>query len=167
MNSKQDRIKAELKSLVTDKNYHSLIDRKVDWLFDLHVPLKLVSNKTLFRQLNIEGGGKVTWDKNQMYGKKPLEVMLNVLDFKELSLLSAFVHECGHVKDKDNLGIVLETQSSEVSAWKHALVDFESTSPSNENFHEFFMIVQKCLATYNVSISSLNELKSYSSESMA
>ena len=52
-------------------------------------------------------------------GKKartPRRPWINILDYRDIEFMIVFLHECGHIMDKDNSSIELETTESEISA---------------------------------------------------
>ena len=75
--------------------------------------------------------------------------MINLTGFAGIPLLASFLHECGHIRDKDD-DIPFQTNVSEISAWKHASDDFAQLLPNTEERLEFYNIVRESLATYNV-----------------
>lgn len=149
----------ELISLIPQKIYKGLIEEKVDWLNSIDVQVSLVSSRFAIEEERIVYGGKVVWDKKRIGEKFSLKMMVNILDFKGVELLSVFLHECGHIKDKDDLNIKLESKESELSAWKHAINDFNAISEKEEVDKVLFKdTLKRSLSSYKVLNSEINQI---------
>lgn len=149
----------ELQSLITNPLYHQLIADKVSWLHRIGVLRVFVSSPSVIESENISHGGKVQWDKSRLpERKKPLRLFVDVLHFNEVNLLAIFLHECGHVNDKDDLTIKLETQESEISAWQYAIKEFLAARPPKEDIRIFKEVSRKSLLSYDVPIQSIEDL---------
>lgn len=139
----------ELQNAIGINKFNNLIKDKVEWLFFIGVQLFLVTGKEASKFEHIIPGGKVVWEKDRI-PKKPLQLMINLTGFKGISVLASFLHECGHINNKDKKSISFQTQESEISAWQHAANDFILSNPNADERSEFYEIIYHSLSTYEV-----------------
>ena len=157
---KRDNLIRELKSkLKNPARFEALLIEKVDWIGSLGMSIIPVSGTDVIIQEKISLGGKVVWEKDAN-PKKPLSLMLNVIDFEDTEFIIILLHECGHIKDKDDKNIELETIESEVSAWKHAIEDFKTLKPDNSEKSIFIDVMERGLRSYQVHDSEIKKLES-------
>ena len=157
---KRDNLISELKSRLKDAaRFEVLLIEKVDWIRSLDMTIVPVSGRDTIIQEKISLGGKVVWEKDAN-PKKPLSLMLNVIDFEDTEFIIILLHECGHIKDKDDNSIVLETVESEISAWKHAIEDFKTLKPDNSEKSIFIDVMNRGLRSYKVHDAEIKKLGS-------
>lgn len=146
----------ELKSYIPQEKYHELVVTMVKWICSLELPLILVTSNKIIESEDIKPGGKVTWDPATPHNKRPKRIYLNGNDFNGIRFLAIFLHECGHVEDKDDRNIIPKSNQSEISAWKHAKRWFLEVLPSNEEKIIFFETVKESLASYGIKTDALD-----------
>ena len=146
----------EIKSYIVQEKYHNLVELKIKWLYSLGLPLIFVTSNKAIKVERIKPGGKVEWDITQPPTKIPLRFYLNCKDFRGIKLLAIFLHECGHVADKDDSYIIPRTKESEISAWKHATRWFLEVLPSYEEKIIFNETVKESLASYGIGTDALD-----------
>lgn len=151
----------ELTSLIPKQVYTSLIECKVYWLHSIDISISLVSSKFAIKEEKINYGGKVVWDKEAVGEEYPLKILINILNYKGIELLSIFLHECGHIMDRGDLNIELQSKESELSAWKHAISDFNKISNKDEEDKAVFKnTAKRSLMSYKVSDSKIDKVLS-------
>lgn len=155
---KRDNLMRELKSrLKNTARYEILLNEKIDWIRSLKMTIVPVSGRDTIIQEKISLGGKVVWEKDAN-PKKPLSLMLNVIDFEDTLFMTILLHECGHIKDKDDDSIKLETPESEISAWKHAIEDFKTLEPDKSEKAIFSNVMSRGLKSYAVQKNDIEKL---------
>jgi len=154
---KKERLIAELKTRFGTNTYFDILTLKIDWLFSIGVSVIAVSNSALFDEENIRYGGKVVWDKTET-GKRPTTLMLNMVDYQDTEFIAIILHECGHIKDKDDATIRFATPESEISAWKHAIDDFKCVPTGRKDKEIFSAVLKRGLISYGVEESIIESL---------
>lgn len=155
---KRDNLMRELKSRLKNiARYEVLLMEKIDWIRSLGISIVPVSSRDAIFKEKIRLGGKVVWEKDAN-PKKPLSLMLNVIDFEDTELMIILLHECGHIKDKDDDSIKLETPESEMSAWKHAIEDFKTLEPDKSEKSILINVMRRGLKSYEIQENDIEKL---------
>ncbi len=154
---KRNNLLSELRTCFGENKYEKIVTEKVDWLITLDVKIIPVSARAAIEIEQISYGGKVCWEKGAN-PKKPKSLMLNMLDFTGTKFVVIFLHECGHITDKDNDLISFETIESEISAWNHALLDFNCLKPGESEKAIFAELMEKSLLSYRVDKAVIKEM---------
>lgn len=71
-----------------------------------------------------------------------------------------FCMKCGHIKDKDNNSVIFKTTESEISAWSHAISDFNSLVTNADEKTIFCKVMISALRSYKIADSLINEMNS-------
>ncbi|MBD3628286.1 hypothetical protein [Cyclobacterium sp.] len=155
---KKNNLIREFKSKLKNKvRYEDLLIEKIDWLLSLELSIVPVSSRDAIIQNKISFGGKIVWDKDAE-PKKPLSLFVNVVDFEDTEFMTILLHEFGHIADKDNDKIELETPTSEISAWKHAIEDFNTLEPDKSEKLIFIDVMKRGLKSYKVDNEDIEKL---------
>ena len=149
----------EMMSYIQEERCRRALSEKIAWLASVNVSLVLFANRALIDTEGIKYGGKVTWRKDG--AKEPVSITLNVADFDGLRLFIVFLHECGHVADAYNPEVERKTVGSEISAWKHAVLDFMTIVPLIYERKLFQDVINSALSSYSVGIGVINDVLIY------
>lgn len=150
---------AELMTCFTSDKYRAIMVEKVAWLTSIGVKVACISNRAIFQEEKVEPGGKVTWSKpDEQQFKTPLRLSLNILDFKDAEFAAIFLHETGHIEDKDNPLIKLGTVESEISAWHHAIRDLNKLSLNTNEKNVVESVMIRGLRSYQIDQSEIDQL---------
>ena len=157
IDKKRNNLLRELRTCFIKDKYEKFITQKVDWLGSLGINILLLSTRFAIEAEEVSYGGKVCWEKDSN-PKKPLSLMLNIVDFQDIEFIAILLHECGHIKDKDDSSIQLQTLESEISAWSHAIGDFERLDSDEIEREKFSAIMKKALTAYKVDESTIQKM---------
>ena len=162
MITKEEQKIKHIQFIIGDSNYNDLIKKQLEFLsneFVNAVHIILNDNEKLLIEEKIYKSGKIVWEKPEtQFPRKPQAIMIDVLNIKGLAFLFTFLHECGHLKDYNNLNIQIQTKKSEISAWKHAYEDIKTAINFSEIEDVFFNYAEKSLMTYKITLKNIREL---------
>ncbi len=153
----------EVLSVISDEKFHPIIRENFNTLLSGYkFPVKIVLCETDFsvKQEGIYKGGKVEWilPRGQFH-KTPQCFKIDIKNLKDLEFVCIFLHECGHFKDYRNFHIPFQSEISELSAWNHALASLYGVINSDEEWAAVFQIAKVSLASYEVNLKTLDELR--------
>lgn len=152
----------EILNQISNTKYHNLIKEKIKFLeneFKEPIKVTLIKNNYASKIEDVLNGGKVVWKKPETeFPKTPISIKIDALNLIEIDFLAVFLHECGHVSDYNNPNIQIKSKKSEISAWKHAIKDFNSINFSKEDRHKFIEFLGNSLTTYDINKKKIEEI---------
>ncbi|MDD5572010.1 MAG: hypothetical protein PHD97_12745 [Bacteroidales bacterium] len=159
--TKEVQLIKQFEYIIGDSRFNEIIKLKISFIkseFKDSVSIILIDSEYAAKMENVYKRAKIEWEIPEKFPRIPKSIMIDIKNVTRIDFLFAFLHECGHLKDYNNINIKLKTKRSEISAWKHAYEDLKYIMSVNELNNDFFNAVQISLNSYKVHLKCLREL---------